>query len=329
MLLIHLGADEVAQRPTRTRRRRRAPRREPAGEEPRGEASESEKDPAEGEPERKKGGLAMVARGWKGISTGWKGISGVVATIATAVGVLTTLGLVGGDGGAPGPADAVASAASKTAKAGSSTVRVSIFEAPRGASEGRGETIVGTGAFDYREGRAQMEFDLSRRTGSEELSAVEVIFNGPSFYVRDAGAFDLPRGKRWLRVSFDDAARIEDAGELGALSGLRIDDPTNVVASLDENASEPQKVGEEPLYGVTTTHYRAKRDPDGAGPRAATTVDAWVDEAGYLRKLETLTPTAAGTTKVRTELDEFGVTVDAKPPPSSQVLDFGSFLRGQ
>lgn len=296
-----------------TRDRDRPSNDEVEAAEPEEEAADAEKEPG------------RFAR----ISTGWKGISGVIATIGTAVGVLTTLGLIGGGGGAAGPSEAVASAASKTAQAGSSSLRVMVIETPRGAAAGSGDTIVGSGQLDYREGRGRIEYDLSRRRGSEDMTAVEVVFNGPAFYVRDPGALGLPKGKRWVRVAFDDITRVQDGGgELAVLSELRIDDPTKTVASLEENSSGAKEVGEEPLYGVTTKHYRAQRDPDGQGPTPPTTVDAWVDEAGYLRKVETVTEGPGATTKTRTELDEFGVTVDARPPPSSQVLDLARLLRG-
>ncbi|HEX8073824.1 MAG TPA: hypothetical protein VF545_02480 [Thermoleophilaceae bacterium] len=269
-------------------------------------------------PEKQPGRLARV-------SAGWKAVSGAVATIATAVGVLTTLGLVGGGGGGPGPSDAMAAAASKTATAGSSTLQVSITRTPRGAAAA--DTIVGRGEIDYRGGRGRMEWDLSNSPGLEDLGEVEVLFNGPVLYV-PAAVLGLPKDKPWVRVAFADLDRIDSTSQYAVLSDLKIDDPTQVVKSLDENSSGAKKVGEEQAFGVKTTHYRAQRDPDGKGPATPTTVDLLVDEAGYMRRVETLSHGASGTVKTVTLLDEFGVAVDARPPPSRRAVDFGRLLRG-
>src|SRR4051794_20059910 len=54
------------------------------------------------------------------IGVGWKLTSGAIATIATAIGVLATFGVVGGGPGAPPAAVAIASAATKSSDSGSS-----------------------------------------------------------------------------------------------------------------------------------------------------------------------------------------------------------------
>src|SRR3954452_22338347 len=98
------------------------------------------------------------------VSTGWKVASGAIATIATAIGILTTLGVIRGDNG-PAPSAAIASAAIKATDSGSSKVLVTIIETPAGAPAGSGGTTIAAGAFDFRRGRGRMEYDFSRRKG--------------------------------------------------------------------------------------------------------------------------------------------------------------------
>ena len=50
----------------------------------------------------------------------------------------------------------------------------------------------------------------------------------------------------------------------------------------------------------------------------------WVDDKGRVRKLHYDVPGDAGS--VTMELYDFGVAVDATPPPADQVADLGALL---
>jgi hypothetical protein len=246
------------------------------------------------------------------IGAGWQFTSGAIATIATAIGALAAFGIVGGGAGAPPPAVAIASAATKASDSGSSKVLVTVIKTRAGAAPGSGATTLGAGEFDYRRGRGRLEYDLSRVPKLQDYYAVEVRFDGPYFFVRDSGVFHWPNGKQWLRVRFVDLAGLP--GAYGKIADLGVADPTDAVKSLAGSASGAKLIGEESLHGEQAKHYRVQR---GAG----NTVDIWVDEKGYLRKLETVTRTRSETVTTRTELDDFGVAVDAKLPPRSRVFD--------
>jgi hypothetical protein len=183
--------------------------------------------------------------------------------------------------------------------------------------------ILGAGEYDYRRGRGRMEYDLSRQKGQEDLYAVEVRFDGPTFFVRDPGTFGLARNKPWLRATFAELAR-SGIPAFAAVADIGIHDPTHALKELAASAGGTKRIGEEQLHGVKTTHYRAQRDPDGGGPARSTTADVWVDENGYLRQLQTVRQTGSGSETTRTELDDFGVHVDAALPPRSRVTDLGT-----
>ncbi|HEX8065801.1 MAG TPA: hypothetical protein VF520_04655 [Thermoleophilaceae bacterium] len=282
-----------------------------------GEAGGADGKPAggDGEPKERPGRLARL-------DAGWKALSGVVATIATAVGVLATLGVVGGGGGGPAsPAAAIESGAAKTADARSSRVRVSETETPRTGAAAPSR-FVGDGTFDYRTGRGHMRYDFSGNRGDEDLSSVDVVFNGPTVYIHDPGGLRFPGGTPWARVSLADLQRLGGGAESDLARFFDgIEDPTRAVESLAESASGMRKVGEDPVVGADWTHYRSVRDPDGAGPAPPATKEAWVDESGFVRRIETVQPGPASTVRTRTEYDDFGVEVDVEPPPSGRVSD--------
>ena len=267
-------------------------------------------------------GVAHRRRRLARVDAGWKVVSGVIATIATAVGMLTTFGILGGGSGPP-PAVAVTSAAAKAADSGSSRILVTVMETRAGSPAGSGTMTLGAGEYDYRRGRGQMEYDLSQQKGNEDLYAVKVRFDGPTFFVRDPGTFHLAKNKPWLRTSVAELARYGPPfGALGTDVGIH--DPTQALKELEAEASGTKRIGEEQLHGVKTTHYRAHRDPDGGGPARPVTEDVWVDENGYLRQLETVRQTASGSETTRTQLDDFGVHVDTALPPRTRVTDLGT-----
>ncbi|HEX8647983.1 MAG TPA: hypothetical protein VF715_13905 [Thermoleophilaceae bacterium] len=252
------------------------------------------------------------------VSAGWKAASGVVATVGTAVGILATLGVIGG-GEPVTPSDAIAGA-TKNVNASSFRLRVSMTEIPSSGAS-RASTIVGDGQLDYGASRGHMQYDLSQSTGIRELSKVDLVFDGPTLYLHDSGGLNLE--KPWGRVEIADWQRLEGSSNatLEFFSDLGIDDPTQAVKDLEKSSSGARKIGDEAIFGDEWTHYRAEPDPDGRGPMRPETVDVWVDDAGYLRRIEKISQGPAATTRTRTELDEYGVKVRAKPPPSSQVVD--------
>lgn len=302
---------EPAAHPTASRRKRAEARDADAGEP---DAAESEAT-EDAEAEEKPGRLARIG-------ASWKTVSGVVATVGTAVGVLATLGLVGGGGGSAGAEAAIASGVAKTADASTFRLRYTTTTTPRSDPGGK-STIVGDGEFDYRAGRGRMEFDLSRSAGNEALSSVIVVFNGPTFYFRETrprpGGFEFKPETPWARVTFAEVQRDPTLAPPGVSS-----DPTKGIKGLGDDASGIRKVGTEPGPGVVWTHYRGQRDPDAGGPARPTTIDVWIDDDGFVRKIETTTTGAVETVQTRTELDEFGVKVDVELPPSKRVFDFAS-----
>jgi hypothetical protein len=109
-----------------------------------------------------------------------------------------------------------------------------------------------------------------------------------------------------------------------------------------ESSGDFEKVGTEPLLdGTEADHYRGTIDleevvasapPDqrealrrsvdalaAQGEPLEAPVDAWLGEDGLIRRLETTASDGSGTTRVRIELFDFGIEVDADPPDAALV----------
>jgi hypothetical protein len=285
-------------------------------------AAEEPDDPTAGEagaegadePEKRPGRLALLG-------AGWKALSGLILTVATLVGLLATLGVIGGPGGGGpvAPEDAIVGAA-ETVSSSSFRLRVSTTVIPRAAGA-RSATIVGDGELDYRAGRGRMEYDLSQYGDTGGVKRIELLFNGPTLYVHETEGLEFE--KPWGRLELAEFQRV--AGSSGGLvaffSELGVDDPAKAVENLEKGAGGAKKVGTETTLGVEWTHYRAQSDRDGAGPAQPEITDVWVDDTGHLRKIEKTSQGRTSTVRTLTEIDDYGVKVDAKPPPASQVFD--------
>ena len=262
----------------------------------------------------------------------------LLAVLALALGVSAC-------GGAAVAADPVAAAATKTRDAGSSRIELSTTV----AAAGRRLTFEGKGAFDYRRDRGTLSFDLSALAGGR----VEVRYDRKVVYLRMSQLQTmLPRGKSWLKLDLEAAAK--GAG-YGTLDQLRGQDPTQLLEYLQSLDAEPTLLGRDRVRGVATTHYRArvslkKALEDGLkglpeAKRAAAErdlrammesigaetmpVDAWIDGDGRVRRLKTTyslrLPAAQGsaTTSIATVVDffDFGVDVAVKAPPAAATFD--------
>jgi hypothetical protein len=197
--------------------------------------------------------------------------------------------------------------------------------------------IEGAGVVDSKthDSAISMTFDLA----GQEI-AIETRSIGTTVYLRSPlFATLLPPGKRWLEANTD---------TLGAQQGL---DLSSLAAGSQADqqlarlrgAEGMEKVGEEPVDGVSTAHYRGRIDLEKAAktagsPAAQDTihelerrigaktipVDLWIDEEHRVRRLSermtVKTPGAApADTRMTFTFGSFGVPVHVVAPPASQV----------
>lgn len=205
-------------------------------------------------------------------------------------------------------ADPVATAVAATQQAGSEDTTLSAT-----VTLGKHQTFVlnGKGAFDQKAsaGRLAGTLALGKNGGT---TPVQELFKGTTVYLRSPLVAALAGGgKPWVAVDLAKSGTV--AGfDVKALTG---ESPADVLTQLG-GVTKTKTVGKEQVDGVDTTHYSATA---GTGP-----IDVWVDGKNLIRKVHLdyttqATKSSAAHIVLDMTLSNFGVKVDAPPPPASQV----------
>lgn len=273
---------------------------------------------------------------------------------------LLVLALLAGCGGDDGDgANVLADAASKTTEAGSARIA---FTGTTRAGVPQTIEIRGEGVVDNAERVGRLEFDFGSLASTlPEGSGVdaddltgEIFFEGFVFYMRFPVLSRLLEGdKEWIKF---------DVEELGKAQGIDVSqftqfgqaDPSQALQYLRAVSGEVEEKGREDVRGVATTRYEAQVDlrkfpdvlPEEQREQAKKSIDAlieqlggeaelpmevWVDDDGLIRRqrFEFGFEPEGGTEfsfRYDIELYDFGVKVDAKPPPEEDTADLGELL---
>ena len=228
--------------------------------------------------------------------------------------------------------DAVASAAARTADAGSSRVAFEITASPFG----RDVTVRGQGAFDYEASRGRLELDAPSMLSGARL---EVRIVDSKLFVRTPAALAwVPGVKPWVAVG---DGRSLDAYGLGELQ----QDPGRLLSLLRASSTKVTETGTAAIRGVETTRYvaqleltkaleanldalgltateraalrRAADELRARSARQTLPVVVFVDGEGLVRRL-TLRD-AEGSVSV--DFWDFGADVDVQAPPARDVTE--------
>lgn len=182
-------------------------------------------------------------------------------------------------------------------------------------------------------GVATADHSRGRYAGAVEHDGVklrtEVISIRDEFWVRSEDA-ELPPGKRWMHsVDRTVAPRTMTLRELLALI---------------RESGDVRAVGGERVRGRSTTHYEASvtvRDVLDNSPRETRErlreqlapfedmelpIDVWIDGEDLLRRIDVLFARGDESVRLRVEILEYGVEVDAEPPPAAQVVEESEVL---
>jgi hypothetical protein len=266
----------------------------------------------------------------------------------------------GGDGesvNSSSPESSLAQAAAKTEGAGSS--RLSFEARMSGGGLPQRIRFSGEGEFDYETRSGRATYDMSELFPGG--GSIEIVMDGLVMYMHlppELGAL-LTAGKPWLKLDLDELG--EQAGvDLGALDQMNQGDPAQMLLYLRGASDEIREVGEEKIRGVETTHLRATVDLRKAVERSADTlpaearegarasierlidmmgadtvpVDVWIDGDGLARRMRMAydLEVAGASERLRFELDfelyDFGVDVDAEPPPAGEVAELSELVGG-
>ncbi|MBQ0984818.1 hypothetical protein KBZ10_09880 [Streptomyces sp. F63] len=237
-----------------------------------------------------------------------------------------------GNGEAGAAGSTIAAAYRKTAEAGTADVTL-ITEVETGEEEA---VLRGSGVIDLKRGTSDM---VLKAPGARiEQRTVDGIV----YQKRPAGQREqLPEGKTWM--SYDLRKLGTQAG-----TGAQIADPAATLAyAKGITEKDVERIGEESLDGVPTTHYEVAvdvrslvRNNELMGEALRETVGdtlplhIWLDDEGRLRqqKMELdVAPSGAGegrsarpdevTVATTLKLGDFGTDVDVEPPPAADTVD--------
>lgn len=256
--------------------------------------------------------------------------------------VLASLPLACGEGDALSPEAAVAEAATKTADAGSARVDI---DAGLNSSAG---SFTMTGEGEFAGDRGRMTFDVV--AGGQRIS-MEMVFDQLIIYMRFPSGLgvDLPGDKSWVKMDLEALGK-EEGIDFSQFTQFGQSDPTQTLRYLRGASGDFEKVGEEEIRDVATTHYRGTVDlrkaadqlPESARESIVRLVelvgkstfpfDVWVDDEGLARRIkyEQPIPDANGqnaTMAMTMDFYDFGAEVDVEPPADDEVVDLQKLMR--
>ncbi|HEY0279403.1 MAG TPA: LppX_LprAFG lipoprotein [Solirubrobacterales bacterium] len=253
----------------------------------------------------------------------WVGAGLAVVVIAVAAVILAS-----GGGGGGGPLNAIAKAAEVTQRepGGHATINMKV----ESAATSEGITATGPTTFDDS-GRAEATITVKGLTTGKELT-ITTIGIGRRSYTTSPVPGAIPEGKKWLEIDVPSAPTKAGAPPAnGPKEGLKV----------LEGVEEAEKVGEEDIDGVSTTHYR------GTFPRAAEVfgvkvdisepeIDAWIDAQERVRQMQVSLKSAvsgvedsAATTDMTIDYESFGRVPKIEAPPAGEVFNGTSELESK
>jgi hypothetical protein len=227
----------------------------------------------------------------------------------------------------------VAEAGKGTFAQGSSRVA---FEATVTGSGGEKQSFTADGAFDFEKQIGRLSFSVGAGEKTELLYERDVV------YARVPEG-TLPVGRPWLKIDLETLGDVSGI-DLAQLAQAGQATPAQYLRWLSA-AKDVERVGEEEVRGVQTTHYRGvidvkrlseeqpalRRSLDGLDLDEVPT-EVWIDRDGLLRRMtQEYELSSAGEktlTSVTMELYDFGVEVDAEPPDPEEVFDVSDLIGG-
>lgn len=216
-----------------------------------------------------------------------------------------------------------------------------------------------TGAMDFDAQRMTMVMDmgamfddLADATGDtipdELVGPIEYVADGATMYMRAPMLDALMGSSGWISVSPEDLGTTAE----GLGLGVGAYDPSSFLDGLRGVTGDPERVGEEDVRGVATTHYTATMDMDralAAAPEAQrdlleaqleqlgdaeVTMDVWVDGDGLLRRMEMdmgemlAAMGTGGAATMTMELFDYGAPVDIQLPSPDEVTPLREVIVG-
>lgn len=156
------------------------------------------------------------------------------------------------------------------------------------------------------------------------------------------------KGKSWMKVGYDDAASASGMSGNMLESQMRQNNPRSSVQLLLDSGNL-KKVGTEKVRGTQAQHYKGTVNTADLAAKQSSSmskkdrkqqrqqlkrlgvkkqrVELWVNGDDLPVRTVTKANTAQGAMTTRTDYRDFGTSVQADPPESKNVLDFGKEMR--
>ena len=196
----------------------------------------------------------------------------------------------------------LAKAVDRTTASGSSRIAVRGQDGGPAASN----AYVCEGVADY----ARRRVEISCTLGGEPFMNMRAV-DGHVY-------FDEPGGSDKWWVAPDDSE-----SPLGEFS------PEKLLSMLRAASSEIIRVGEEDVRGASTARYRLTVDREradlGDGPGPTAEVDVWIDEDGFVRRIDADDESGEFTV----EFFDFGIGLDIRAPPPDRITELDELITPQ
>lgn len=259
----------------------------------------------------------------------------------------------GGEGKQLVPGSAISLAADRTNDQGTSHMTMSGTVSTSVNGQDVSFSMQGDGQADIKHHLAQVSLQMSLPSGVDlgggQLT-IDEIFDNYVIYMRSPlFASAMPPGKEWMSMDLNAVGK-QLGLDFQQLSGLGSNgDPSEMLNQLRAVSGQVEKVGEEDVDGVATTHYSATVDlkryaslakpSDRAAVRASiqhlielgspSTVptDVWVDGQHLVRRMQMSytqnNPTTGSPMQMTFDigLSDFGAPVDIQVPSPSETID--------
>jgi hypothetical protein len=248
------------------------------------------------------------------------------AGLAVVVIAIVAIAVASGGGGRPLNAIAKAAEVTQREPGGHATIDATVESSttPEGITE-KGPMI-----FDDR-GRAEGTFTVKGLSTGREVT-ITTIADGTKSYTSSPALDSIPEGKKWVEVDASSAASKTGAPPAnGPKEGLKV----------LEGVEEAEKVGEEDVDGVPTTHYR------GTFPHAEEVfgvkvdvsepeVEVWIDAQERVRRMRVSLKSAvsgvansATSTDITIDYESFGRVPKIEVPSADEVFNGTSELESK
>jgi hypothetical protein len=269
------------------------------------------------------------------------GVNGVVAFVATVVGLFLALGIIKPFGGGDDAAAAAAAAASRLGNADTvaSVTIVSVRVNGKLVSLERASSQA-----DLLHGRDRAFLDASQVHPNPGFRSLRFVRDGPVGYLRREPSRH-PR-RPWARIDFARAARQTHNRFLSLIySADASAAPTDLSQSLAQDlkhVNDVHELGAERSFGVPVTHYRGTYDGGAAlqsvGADRATAAafhrlfgttwafDLWVDGNQLPRRYRASAGKGRNEVSLDTTLSDYGRRVRVRIPPATKVRPLHDYV---